>query len=70
MQNYTTIIGVLEMCENNFSSRDCRARYDIRQDTVNLIIDRFQQLELPLSHLKTMEPRKGGAKFLSTEKHP
>ena len=44
MQNYTTIIGVLEMRENNFSYRDCRARYDIGQGTVKLIIDRFQQL--------------------------
>jgi len=29
MQNYTTIIDVLEMRENSFSYRDCRARYDI-----------------------------------------
>ena len=46
------------MRENNFSYRDCRARYDIGQGTVKLIIDRFQQLGLPLSDLKTMEPEK------------
>ena len=67
MQNYTTIIGVLEMRENNFSYRDCRARYDIGQGTVKLIIDRFQQLGLPLSDLKTMEPEKVEQSFYPPE---
>ena len=64
MQNYTTIIGVLEMRENNFSYRDCRARYDIGQGTEKLIIDRFQQLGLPLSDLKTMKRKRWSKAFL------
>lgn len=67
MQNYTTIIGVLEMLENNFSYRDCHARYNIGQGTVKLIIDRFQQLGLPLRSLKNMEPEKVEQSFYPPE---
>jgi transposase len=58
MQNYSTIIGVLDMREKNFSYRDCRARYNIGQGTVKLIIDRFNELGLPLNDLRQMQPEK------------
>ena len=58
MQSYTTIIGVLEMRSNEFSYRDIRARYGLGQGTVKLILDRFEELGLPLVDVKQMEPDK------------
>ena len=49
MQNYTTIIGVLEMRENNFSYRDCRARYEIGQGTVKLSFPGWKHLRDTIS---------------------
>lgn len=43
MQSYTTIIGVLEMREKQFSYRDIRARYGLGQGTVKLILDRADE---------------------------
>ena len=58
MQSYTTIIGVLDMREKKFSYRDIRARYDLGQGTVKLILDRASELGLPLTDLRQMDPQK------------
>lgn len=67
MQNYNTIIGVLDMREKNFSYRDCRARYNIGQGTVKLIIDRFNELGLPFDDLRQMEPERVETTFYPPE---
>lgn len=58
MQSYTTIIGVLDMRDKGFSYRDIRARFGMGQGTVKLILDRFEELALPIADIKQMEPDK------------
>ena len=58
MQSYTVIIGVLQMRSNNFTYRDIRARYGLGQGTVKLILDRWNELGLPLGDILQMEPQK------------
>ena len=76
MQSYTVIIGILEMREKHFSYRDIRSRYGIGQGTVKLIIDRANELGLPLADIrkrskqpsirrKTSEERKSRCRTIS-----
>lgn len=58
MQSYTVIIGVLEMREKCFSYRDIRSRYSIGQDTVKLIIDRANEIGLPLADIRQWSRRR------------
>lgn len=67
MQSYTVIIGVLEMREKHFSYRDIRSRYGIGQGTVKLIIDRANELGLPLGDIRQMEPEKVETAFYPPE---
>ena len=67
MQSYTTIIGVLEMREKQFSYRDIRARYGLGQGTVKLILDRADEFGLPLADLQQMEPGKVEEAFYPPE---
>ena len=41
MQNYNTIIGVIQMRQNECSIRVIRERYHIGNGTVQLILNRF-----------------------------
>lgn len=41
MQNYTTIIGVIEMRLKNCTYDECQNRYHIGSGTVTLILKRF-----------------------------
>lgn len=67
MQSYTVIIGVLEMREKYFSYRDIRSRYGIGQGTVKLIIDRANEIGLPLADIRQMEPEKVETAFYPPE---
>lgn len=67
MQSYTVIIGVLEMRKKHFSYRDIRSRYGIGQGTVKLIIDRANELGLPLVDIRQMEPEKVVTAFYPPE---
>ena len=67
MQSYTVIIGVLEMQEKCFSYRDIRSRYGIGQGTVKLILDRANELGLPLADIRQMEPEKVETAFYPPE---
>ena len=67
MQSYTVIIGVLEMREKCFSYRDIRSRYGIGQGTVKLILDRANELGLPLADIRQMEPEKVEKAFYPPE---
>ena len=67
MQSYTVIIGVLEMREKCFSYRDIRSRYGIGQGTVKLILDRANELGLPLADIRQMEPEKVETAFYPPE---
>ena len=70
MQSYTVIIGVLEMREKCFSYRDIRSRYGIGQGTVKLILDRANELGLPLADIRQMEPEKVETAFYPPENQP
>ena len=67
MQSYTVIIGVLEMREKHFSYRDIRSRYGIGQGTAKLILDRANELGLPLADIRHMEPEKVETAFYPPE---
>lgn len=41
MQNYTTILGIIDMRQRNISYDDCRNRYGIGNSTITLIMNRF-----------------------------
>lgn len=58
MQNYATIIGVIQMREAGSSIRECRHRYGIGTSTVQLILDRYHRSGLSLADLNQMEPSK------------
>lgn len=38
MQNYTTIIGIIDMRQRGISYDDCQTRYGISSSTLQLII--------------------------------
>ena len=56
MQNYNTIIGVIQMRQNECSIRVIRERYHIGNGTVQLILNRFNASGFSLEQLKTLEP--------------
>ena len=58
MQNYTTVMGVIQMREAGSSVRECRRRYGIGTSTVQLIMDRYRQSGLSFDDLIQMEPQK------------
>ena len=57
MQDYNTIIGVIQMRQNECSFSVIEARYHIGSSTVQLILERFDTAGLTLDDLKTMEPQ-------------
>lgn len=67
MQNYSTIIGVIELRAKQFSTRDCQNRFKIGSSTVTLILQRYRELDLTLAELKTMGPKKVEEAFYPPE---
>ena len=57
MQNYNTIIGVIQMRQNNCSSRSIMDRYRIGSGTVSLIVNRYVSSGLSLHQLQQMSPK-------------
>ena len=57
MQNYSTIIGVIELRQNGCGYRTIRSRYSIGGSAVELILTRYQEIGIPLNELKTMNPK-------------
>ena len=43
MQNYTTIIGIIDMRQRGISFDDCRSRYGVGCSTITLIMNRFAE---------------------------
>jgi len=56
MQNYTTIMGILEMRRRGISYQDCCNRYEVGKSTVCLISRRFADIGKTLDELKTLSP--------------
>ena len=56
MQNYTTILGIIDMRQRNISFDDCRNRYGVGCSTITLIMNRFHECGKDLSVLKQMSP--------------
>ena len=56
MQDYNTIIGVIQMRQNNCSFSVIEARYHIGSSTVQRILKRFEASGLTLQELRTLEP--------------
>lgn len=67
MQNYTTILGVVELRLRKQSYSTVQKRYSIGSSTVTLIMKRFRELGLSLDDLKQMEPSKVEAAFYPPE---
>ena len=67
MQNYSTIIGVIELHQDGCSFRTIRSRYNIGAGTVVLILERFREIGLPLNELKTMNPKEVEHRFYPPE---
>ena len=57
MQNYNTIIGVIQMRQDNCPSRSIMERYRIGSGTVSLIINRYASSGLSLQQLQQMSPK-------------
>lgn len=56
MQDYNTIIGVLQMRENKCTYDVIRKRYHLGNSTVTLLLNRFKDLDRSLIELKQMDP--------------
>ena len=58
MQNYTTIIGVIELRGRKCPYDVIQKRYSIGSSTLQLIMKRYAEIDIPLENLKAMEPSK------------
>ena len=54
MQSYNTIIGVIQMRQDNCPSRSIMERYRIGSGTVSLIINRYASSGLSLQQLQQL----------------
>lgn len=57
MQDYNTIIGVIQLRQNNCSYSVVESRYRIGSNTAQLIMKRFRNAGLTLDQLKAMGPK-------------
>ena len=57
MQDYNTIIGIIQMRQNDCSYSVVQNRYHIGSSTVTLIMKRFKSSQLSLEQLKQMQPK-------------
>ena len=55
MQDYTTILGIIDMRQRGISYNDCCNRYNVGHSTVKLIMSRFQAMDKELNTLKQMD---------------
>lgn len=67
MQSFTTIIGVIQMRQNDCSFGVIQKRYSIGSSTVQLILKRFSASGFKIEELKTMEPAAVEALFYPPE---
>ncbi len=67
MQNFTVIIGVIELRQDGIGFRDIQSRFKIGSSTANLILERFSNMGMTLEQLKAMEPKEVEAKFYPAE---
>ena len=63
MQNYTTIIGIIDMCQRGIPYDDCQARYGIGSSILQLIMKQFKECSNTLDSLKQMSPRQMDVNF-------
>lgn len=56
MQNYTTIIGIIDMRQRGISYDDCRHRFGVGNSTITLIMNRFKECSKDLDSLKQLSP--------------
>jgi len=63
MQNYTTIVGIIELRSQKCSYDTVQKRYSIGSGTVTLIMNRYKQLGVSLDDLRQMESSKVEAAF-------
>lgn len=57
MQNYRTILGVIEMREENAPYDVCQARFSVGASVITKIMKRYAQLQRTLAELKEMPPK-------------
>lgn len=57
MQNYTTILGVVELRLQDVGYATIQSRYNIGSSTVTLIMKRYRELGIPLETLYGMPPK-------------
>ena len=69
MQDYTTIIGVIQMRQNECSVPIIMSRYGIGSGTVQLILKRYSASGISLEQLKSMEPAEVEEVFYPPENH-
>ena len=58
MQNYSTIMGVIQSRQAKIPYEEVQRRFGIGASTVTRIMKRFADLETPLEDLKKLEPKK------------
>ncbi len=58
MQNYTTIIGVIELRRRKCPYDVIQKRFSIGSSTLQLIMKRYAEIDIPLEDLKAMAPSK------------
>jgi len=56
MQNYSIIIGVIDLRLKGVSYRDVQSRYGVGSSTVTLIMTRLKEIGCTLDELRGMEP--------------
>ena len=56
MQDYTTILGIIEMRQRGISYDNCCGRYNVGHSTITLIMSRYKELGRDLETLKQMSP--------------
>lgn len=67
MQNYNTIIGVLELRLAGHPYSHCRSKFRIGNSTIQLIDERYKQIGLSLDDLKSANPQKVVDEFFPPE---
>ena len=67
MQNYFTIIGVIELRQDGIGYRTISSRYKIGSSVITLIMTRFRELGFTLEQLRIMNPQDVEFKFYPEE---
>ena len=55
-QDYTTILGIIEMCQRGISYDNCCGRYNVGHSTITRIMSRYEELGRGLETLKQLAP--------------